>query len=243
MAVCFTPHVRNGGSRPLGGDRPPRRVRAALRRERAWACSSSGPGPAPSRSRLRPRRPARRRPPGWRWAGTFADEFPVAPNPSAGGTISLRVPPTRMPGTPTLQKGSVDELASCSALAGWLAPRVVITSLPVDSQTVNWTFTLDVARRDRPAADADVRVLQAGGAGLQRDDGREGVGGADRTRGRAVRGRGGDLAAHRDQRAAPAECQTGQRRAGRDADETQAEDAEVLRHRRRIVPRRRVQSS
>ncbi len=46
------------------------------------------------------------------FGGTFADEFPAAPKPSAGGTTNRRVPPTRIPGTPTLQKGSVDGLES-----------------------------------------------------------------------------------------------------------------------------------
>ena len=55
-----------------------------------------------------------------------------------------------MPGTPTLQKGSVDGLESWRELIGWFAPRVVITRVPLESQTVNWTFALDVAFATAP---------------------------------------------------------------------------------------------
>ena len=84
------------------------------------------------------------------FGGTFADEFPAVPKPSAGGTTNRRVPPTRMPGTPTLQKGSVDGLESWRGLVGWFGPRVVITSAPLESQTVNWTFAFDVALATAP---------------------------------------------------------------------------------------------
>src|ERR1022692_1137846 len=84
------------------------------------------------------------------FGGTFADEFPAAPKPSAGGTTNWRVPQTRMPGTPTLQNWSVDVSESESEFVGWFGPRVVIPRFPVESQTVNWTLTLDVAFATAP---------------------------------------------------------------------------------------------
>ena len=82
--------------------------------------------------------------------GTFADELPALPNASAGGTTSRRVPPTRMPGTPTRQNGSVDVSLSWSALGVDPAPRVVTTWVPSVSQTVNWTFTSAAAPASLP---------------------------------------------------------------------------------------------
>ena len=75
-------------------------------------------------------------------AGTFAEVLPDAPNASAGGTTRRRVPPTFMPGKPSLQKGSVVGSESVSEFSAWFEPRVVMICLPVESQTVNWTFTL-----------------------------------------------------------------------------------------------------
>src|SRR5580704_10466453 len=146
----LTRHVRNDGSRPLGGDRPPDRVRAAR--------GGNVPGPVhsldsrPLLATLQARDTSSTSITRVALAGTFADEFPLAPNPSAGGTTNRRVPPTRIPGTPTLQNWSVVALPSWRALLGWFAPRVVMTSFPVESQTVNWTFTLDVgvARAPQP---------------------------------------------------------------------------------------------
>ncbi len=89
--------------------------------------------------------------------GTFADALPAAPNASAGGTTSRRVPPTRIPGTPSFQNSSVKVLLSWSAFGVDPTPRVVITWVPLVNQTVNWTFTFAAA----PAALPQPTVISA----------------------------------------------------------------------------------
>ena len=228
--------------RPFLRDRHPDRVSFDLRRVVPRPLRPLVPRPllAP---RLSPGTPVRRRPPRVALAGTFAEEFPAAPNPSAGGMTSRRVPPTRMPGTPSLQNSSVDGFASWRGLAGWFAPRVVMICFPVESQTVNWTFTARGGRGSSPAADADVGVLEALQPGVERGRGGEGIRGRDRTRRGAIGRYRGDVAADGHGAATRGERQNRQRGPGHSARETRAQSAEVVRHRRRIVPRRRVQSN
>ena len=240
-AVCLSPHVRHVRARPRDCDRSPRRLCADLRRGMPEPVHPLDTGPllAPDSGQGNQldvdhqggvRRDVRRRVPG----SSEAERRGNDQSPRSADAHTGHADP------PEGQRRRVGELKRVGRLV-----RAARGDHQGSAREPHGELDVRVGRGlgDSTASDTDIGELKSRGAGLQCQRCRERVQLGDRPGCRAIGRHRRDVTADRYQAATPADGENRQRGAGHHARAAQAKGVERVGHPRRIVPRRRVQSS